>query len=244
MPVSRKSLVDGVVENLRARILCGDMQPGEELPAEQALAAALGVSRTAVREALNRLGTARLVSMRHSGSKHVLDYRQSAGLELLPALVMDPQGELSARVVRSVLEMRTAVAADVARLAAQRTTTVLVGKLREVLRDMQAARGDLDALQDLVGMFWSRLVDGSDNVAYRLAYNSLHASYEASKHLLAQPLAAETGDVPAYAAITDAVARGDAVAAESLARALVQRGERSIKRLLRGIARPRRERRR
>ncbi len=235
VPIGRRSLVDGVVEELQGRILRGEMRPGETLPAELELAEKLGVSRTAVREALNRLAAARLVSIRHSGAKYILDYRHSAGLELLAALLVGPRGQVASDVVRSVMEMRSALAPDIARLAARRRTPAVIAQLRAALASMQAARTDLAALQDLVGDFWSHLVDGSANIAYRLAYNSLRASYDQSKSLLTHVLADETADIETYVQVTDAVERGDEVAAAALASQLVRRGETSMNKLLDAI---------
>lgn len=230
--IGRRSVVDDVVDALTARILNGEMPPGEALPAEQDLASHLGVSRTVVREALSRLATTRLVSMRHSGSKHVLDYRQSAGLELLSTLLVGAHGVVDPHIVASVMEMRSALAPDIARLAALRYTPDLGAKLRDVVGAMQRNRDDLAALQDLVSEFWSLLVDASRNIAYRLAYNSLRQSYEQSKALFTRILAPETSDLTAYARLTDAVEQRDAVAAESLAHDLIGRGERAVKTLL------------
>jgi GntR family transcriptional repressor for pyruvate dehydrogenase complex len=235
IPIGRKSLVDSVTEQLTARILRGDMQPGDALPSEHELADALGVSRPAVREALNRLAAARLVSIRHSGGKVVLDYRTSAGLELLPALLISPQGAVDEDVVRSVLEMRSALAPDVARLAALRAGPPVVAALRRTVTAMAAAHADLVRLQLLAGEFWEHLVDGSRNVAYRLAYNSLRASYDQSRALFTRVLADENSDVPSYAAITTAVQHRKAARAESMARKLVRRGEKAITALLRTL---------
>ena len=237
--LGRKSLVDGVVEAMTARILRGEMPPGHALPSEQELAVQLGVSRTAVREALNRLATARLVSNRHSSSKHVLDYRQSAGLELLAALLVRPDGQVDPAVVASVMEMRSALAPDIARLAALRATPAMVAKLRRTVQAMRAAGDDLATLQNLVSDFWSHLVDGADNIAYRLAFNSLEASYDQSKHLFERILASEIGDVGAYALLADEVAEGNATRAETLGRALVHRGEKAVKDVLGKLAQPR-----
>jgi DNA-binding FadR family transcriptional regulator len=236
-PVGRKSLVDSVVEDLTRRILRGDMPAGEALPAEQELAAGLGVSRTAVREALNRLAAARLVSIRHSGAKHVLDYRASAGLEILPLLLLASDGHVNADVVRAVVEMRSALAPDIARLAARRARAPVHARLWAVVRAMEAAGDDLVQLQDLAGDFWSHLVDGADNLAYRLAYNSLRSIYDRSKALFTQVLAGEIGDAPAYGRLVAAVVGGDPAAAEAIARELVRRGERSITAALRTVAR-------
>lgn len=231
-------MVDDVVDALTARILSGDLPPGEALPAEQELALRLGVSRTVVREALSRMATARLVSMRHSGSKHVLDYRQSAGLELLSTLLIGANATANPHIVASVMEMRSALAPDIARLAATRCTPDLAAKLRDVVAAMERRRDDLAALQDLVSELWSLLVDASRNIAYRLAYNSLRQSYEQSKALFTHVLAPETGDLTAYARLVDAVEQEDAIAAESTARELIGRGEAAVKALLASLPLP------
>lgn len=234
-PVGHKSLVDSVVDAMTARILRREIAPGEVLPSEHELAARLGVSRTAVREALNRLAASQLISIRHSGSKHVLDYRQSAGLELLAVLLVTAGGEIDPVVVASVMEMRSALAPDIARLAALRRTTEHLERVQATLAAMREASADLERLQDLVTELWDHLVEASANIAYRLAYNSLRVSYEQGKRLLTRVLADETSDIGAYAELADAVADGDAAAAESLARNLVRRGEQAVKALLSGL---------
>ena len=52
--VNRTSVVDSAYEVLQAQILNGTLKPGEKLPTEGELTKALGVSRSTLREALNR----------------------------------------------------------------------------------------------------------------------------------------------------------------------------------------------
>jgi DNA-binding FadR family transcriptional regulator len=236
-PIGRRSVVDEIFEQLRGQILSGELEPGQSLPSELELAEGLGVSRPAVREALNRLAAERLLSIPHGASKQVLDYRRSAGLELLPALLVGTDGSIDPEVVRGVVEMRSALAPDVARLAAERRDKAAVARLGAVVARMKEAGDDLERLQDLVEEFWSELVDGSGNVAYRLAYNSLRATYDVSKRLLTGVLAAELGDVGRYREIAAAVTDRDAARAEELARELIGRGEQSLKALLRRVPR-------
>jgi DNA-binding FadR family transcriptional regulator len=182
--------------------------------------------------------------MRHSGGKRVLDFRRAAGLELLPTLLVARDGRIDAAVVRSVMEMRSAIGPDVVRLAARRRDRLLTAALRESIEKMEAAGGDLAALQDLADEFWSRLVDGSRNVAYRLAYNSLRASYDRGRRLVTHVLATEIADVEAYRDIAAAVTRGEGEKAETLARRLLRRGEQSIDAALEGDERASRGKRR
>jgi DNA-binding FadR family transcriptional regulator len=227
-PVQRQSLSDAVFEQLRDQILRGERQPGSPLPAERTLCEALGVNRSAVREALRRLEQAGLVAVRQGGSSRVLDFRRSTSLDLLGTLLSSADGRFDGRVVRSILEMRSALGPDAARLAALRGGPMCAERLDRHVEAMEAADGDLGALQSIATQFWSYLVDGSDNVAYRLAFNALHETYERVRELLAGPLAAELTDPAPYAAIAAAVKRGDAVTAEREARALLRLGEAGV----------------
>ena len=227
-PVQRQSLSDAVFEQIRDQILRGDRRPGSSLPAERALCDALGVNRSAVREALRRLEQAGLVVVRQGGASRVRDYRESASLDLLATLLVTPDGAFDPRIVRSILEMRSALGPDVARLAASRGGAACAARLDQEVAAMRSAGGDLALLQECATSFWGHLVDGSDNVAYRLAFNALHATYDRVRALLARAMAPELADAEPYATVAAAVRAGDAAAAEASARTLLERGARGV----------------
>jgi DNA-binding FadR family transcriptional regulator len=227
-PVRKQSLSDAVFDQLREQIVSGEMRAGATLPAERALCVALDVNRGAVREALKRLAQARLVAVQHGGAARVLDFRSSAGLELLPDLLLTEAGAFDPLVVRSIVEMRSALAPDIARLAAERGGAPVADALDAIVARMDGSSDDLRALQRLALDFWSKLVDGTGNVAYRLAYNSLRQTYDRCMDLLTTILADELGDRQSYAAIASAVRRARPQAAARLARALTLRGEKQL----------------
>ncbi|AFT98080.1 GntR family transcriptional regulator [Nocardia brasiliensis ATCC 700358] len=119
-PVVKRSVSGDVFEQIVADVLSGELAPGATLPSERQLAEALGVSRPAVREALQRLAAAGLVSVRQGDATTVLDYRRGAGLEVLPRLLVQA-GELDPAVARSILEARLHNGPKVAELAAARS---------------------------------------------------------------------------------------------------------------------------
>lgn len=240
-PVVRRSLSDAVFEQLRLRIVSGDMPPGSTLPAERSLCEALGVNRSSVREALRRLQQAGLVAVRQGGASQVLDYRGSAGLDLLETLLFTPNGQLDPEVIRSVLQLRSVIAPDVARLAARRPAPPLASRLEAIVAAMDGAAGDLDRLQSLALDYWDLAVTASGNVAYRLAYNSLRRVYDRCRELLQAVLADELTDRGNYAAIAAAVRRGDGAAAETRARVLIRRGETAIEAALKRLDRAQRK---
>jgi DNA-binding FadR family transcriptional regulator len=240
-PIPRRSLSDAVFEQLRDEIVTGALAPGAPLPAERVLCESLGVNRGAVREALRRLEQARLVSVRHGGTSQVLDYRRHAGLDVLAELIVRPNGALDLEAVRGVMEMRSAVAPDIARLAALRGGSAVASKLDQVVHEMRGAKGDAATLQRLAIEFWARLVEGSENLAYGLVWNTMRQTYEQCLPLLTGVLAEENGDLTAHGAIAAAVRRGDGRTAESRARTLVGLGEAAVSRALDVLATGQRE---
>ncbi len=231
-PIQKKSLSDAVFEQLRGRIVDGEMPPGTKLPSERVLCEMLQVNRGALREALRRLEQARLIRCQHGGSTRVLDYRTSAGLDLLSSLLFTSTGELNIAVARSVVEMRSALAPDMARLAALRGEPATAARLDALVESMRSCDGELEKLQDIAQDFWGELAAASDNVAYRLAYNTLIESYRKFSRLLTHVMAEEYVSLDHYADIADAVHRGDGEAAMQHARSLTHRGGEAIKGML------------
>lgn len=223
-PVKRQSLPQSIYEQLRAQIVSGRLEPGAALPPERELCESLGVNRQAVREALKRLEQARLITIRQGGDTRVLDFKQTAGTDLLAQLLFSPDGELRTVVLRSVLEMRSALAPDIARLAALRGRAPLARRLDAVTARMEESRDDVPALQLLSIEYWDLLVEGCQNLAYRLAFNSLMDVYRRVQHLLTDLMADEVRALRVYAAISAAVRRGDTAEADRRARDLMQRG--------------------
>lgn len=229
-PVARSSLSDAVFEQLAEQILSKRIEPGQPLPSERDLCKLLGVNRGALREALKRLAQAGLIEQRHGGSTTVLDYRRTAGLDLLTRLLFSPGGEPDLKVARSIMEMRAALAPDIARLCALRANPELISQLHRVITGMReaAAPEDLERLQVLSLDLWELLVTGADNIAYRLAFNTLRHTYEQIREALVVALADELRQVDACAALVEAIAAGQAARAHTCAGAIVQRGSQGI----------------
>jgi len=227
-PVTRRSLPDAVYEQLLGGIVGGEYEPGEALPSERRLAEALGVSRPAVREALKRLAQGGLVAIRQGDATTVRDYLDSGGLDLLAGMLVLSDGSLDLTVARSIVEVRGLVGPHIARLAARRATPAQVEAIRAVVGEMAATDPDDTAsLQRLALTFWDRLVQASDNLAFRLMFNSLRGTYEQLLEVTEVLVADEVTDVDAHRAIADAVAAGDSADAEAAASVALDRTTRA-----------------
>jgi GntR family transcriptional repressor for pyruvate dehydrogenase complex len=218
--VVRRSVTDEVFEQIVDDVISGEYAAGQTLPSERELADVLGVSRPAVREAVQRLAQAGVVTVRQGDGTVVRDVRQFAGLDLLPRLLM-PAGALQLDVARSIVESRQRVGPVVASLAAERTTPELAARLDAALAQLTSVEGDLD--RQLAALaFWDVVVDGAESIVFRLMFNGLRAAYEPALAALSTLMAAEVSRHAPYAALTDAVRAGDASGAEAAAHDLLR----------------------
>ncbi|WP_433660903.1 FadR/GntR family transcriptional regulator [Nocardia sp. CA-128927] len=223
-PVVKRSVSGDVFEQIAADVLSGELAPGTALPSERQLAEALGVSRPAVREALQRLAAAGLVAVRQGDATTVLDYRRGAGLEVLPRLLVQA-GELDPAVARSILEARLHNGPKVAELAAVRlgaTDSATVGAALAGSVEALAAEQDPVAQQRHAMEFWDHVVDAADSIVFRLMFNMLSAAYEPALAALAPVMSAEVGNVEAYRELAAAIVAGRPQEAADIARALLE----------------------
>jgi len=140
-----RNLTREVVERLSTEIMGGRLQPGERLPTEQAMMAAMGVSRTVVREAVAALRAEGLVVTRQGVGAFV-----AADVQRRPFRI-DPEGLRSIEEVLNVVELRMGVEIESAGLAAERGSAGDIRSIRAALGEMDTAfaRGELGVDEDV-----------------------------------------------------------------------------------------------
>ncbi|RZK93941.1 MAG: FadR family transcriptional regulator [Rhodococcus sp. (in: high G+C Gram-positive bacteria)] len=225
-PIARKSASTEVFDQITARVLGGDLAAGEALPSERRLAEAFGVSRPAVREAIQKLAQAGLVEVRQGDATSVRDFRQHGGPELLSQLLVR-DGRPDWAVVRSVLEARRMIGVQVARLAAARATDASGTNLREAVDHLAS---DTDPVAQQVGAlaFWERVVDAADSIAFRLIFNSLRNAYEPTMTAMTAVMVAEVGRTDLYYRLAEAISAHDEDTAAQTATTLLDLGTAAV----------------
>lgn len=132
------NLSDQVADALAAEIRSGRLAVGVKLPTEAALVEQFGVSRTVVREAISRLKSIGQVQSRQGSGVYVKD----AGFS---PLHFDARYAVSKQAVIQMVEVRRALEAEVAALAATRRTSADLQRIRQAITALDkavAAGGD------------------------------------------------------------------------------------------------------
>jgi DNA-binding GntR family transcriptional regulator len=149
-----RNMHDRVIDEMRRRIISGELASGVNL-SEIALAESFGVSRTPVREALKKLQTEGLVTIRPR----------------VGTFVTTP----SRREITELFEMKELLEGAAARLLAQRGRVAEVDRLEQNLveADRAVAADDSARYAELVQEFHDLLITGADNAKLEAHYRTL-----------------------------------------------------------------------
>ena len=212
------SLPDQIFEQLAAEIVSGRYAAGAALPSERGMTQIFAVNRHVVREALKRLEQVGLVRIAQGDRTSVLDFRRTAGLDLLAVIADHAEAfDTSLGLLRSALEMRAGVGADIASLCASRASRKVRDELLSLAERLAEIRTG-SALLVTDRLFWQRVLDGADNLAYQLAFNSLIRGVDSTPELSLVWLEQGLDRSDYRRPIAAAIAAGDAETAASAAR--------------------------
>jgi DNA-binding FadR family transcriptional regulator len=212
-PLTLRTAGERIAERFVTAIALGEFVPGQALPSERELAATLEVSRTTVREALQRLHAAGYVTTRRGrgGGTFVQSGSGPEADEMIRRTLLPAWDELS-----EILDFRQLIEQQIARTAAERRDE----------RDIAVIRAAVAAYAHAPDREASRLADNAVHQAVaqaahnsRLASLSLRVRREVSFGFDAEPYSPEVRRraMRQHPELAQAVIGGDAAAAARVA---------------------------
>ncbi|WP_294054506.1 FadR/GntR family transcriptional regulator [Sphingomonas sp.] len=217
---SGRRLRGAVVHYLGTAIVSGRIAPGERLTGEVANSEALDVSRSAYREAVQVLT-----------AKGLVESRPKAGTRVLPRSrwnLLDPavlawafSGEPDADLVRDIFELRAIVEPAAARLAAERRDKADIKAMRDALARMRRHTLATEEGRAADRDFHDALLRSTRNEALIALSASIGAAVSWTTRYKQRLRALPRDPVPDHVRVFDAIAAGDAEAASTAMRSLI-----------------------
>lgn len=210
-----------VVADLGLRIATGDLATGDRLVPEE-VAAAHGVARSVVREALRVLEAKGMVRPRQRVGTLVLAPRQWDALDA-DVIGWRVQGPDRVAVLSDLEELRAAVEPRAARLCCEHADDADLADLAELVARMRrlGSRGDLGGFTAADVQFHARLLSASGNAAFDRLQGTFAALLQAREDLGTLPHQISDQVFALHERIVEAIAAQDADAAELAARSLI-----------------------
>ncbi|HIJ82000.1 MAG TPA: FadR family transcriptional regulator [Desulfuromonadales bacterium] len=167
-PIKPKKVSSQIADQIRASILAGEFSPGDKLPPERELAEMFSVSRPSVREALNVLSSAGMVTSYQGGGTVVMS--------LVEPVTASPLGELI-RIQKEraldVIEVRKCMESWTAYYAAQRSLPEDLRHMEEVINGMKSNLEKLLPSEDLDANFHILIARATHNIVWLHLMQSL-----------------------------------------------------------------------
>jgi GntR family transcriptional regulator, transcriptional repressor for pyruvate dehydrogenase complex len=136
--VRTSRLYEQIVQQIEESVLNGSLKPGDQLPAERELAQRLGVSRTAVREAVKALREKGLVEAYSGRGTFITDGTTNAARQSFDLMVKIGQQESSTHLA----ELRLILEPGIAAVAAARVKEEDITAMREAVAVMERSQAD------------------------------------------------------------------------------------------------------
>ena len=138
-PIKRLNVSEQVYLQLKENLINGTWKPGDKIPSENELAAAFGISRVSVRQAVQKLTTLGLIETRLGEGSFVKEVTPGVYMnEMLPYIYLGKES------TKEVLEFRLITEVETAGLVNSKITEQDIEHLERSLSRMEEYRDDLN----------------------------------------------------------------------------------------------------
>lgn len=185
-PPKKTRLYENIIEQLLSLIKDGTLKPGDKLPTERKLSEELGVSRTAIREALRSLEVLGYIHSKVGGGTYISEITLENVMSPFSAVLSQNK-----KLIIELIEVRMLLESEITRLATKNMTPAKIKKIQKALDDM---RTEIDAGTNGLeadNSFHNALAVASENQALKLILdmcgNLLSQTREATLNIPGQP---------------------------------------------------------
>ena len=216
-----RRLRGSIAHKLGVAIVSGQFAPGDKLSGEVAFAEELNVSRSAYREAVQVLT-----------AKGLVESRTKAGTKVLPRNrwnLLDPEvlawafaGEPDRKFVRDLFELRAIVEPAAAGLAAQRADKSEIRVMRDAIAAMRRYTLAFEEGRAADREFHKAILQATRNDALHVLSASIGAAVGWTTQFKQRSRTLPRNPIPDHVAVYEAIAAGEAEAASSAMRVLVE----------------------
>ena len=172
MIMKAKGPADVAEQYLIESIWNGSIAINSELPAERFLAEKIGVTRTTLREVLQRLARDGWITIRHGKPTKVNDFWETSGLNILSTITrldVSRRGDL----IDQLLSVRTNISTIILRMAAKKNNESVLA----FLENTPSLDASSEEFTEFDYRFYHQVAVSSNNMIYVLILNGLQDLY-------------------------------------------------------------------
>ena len=220
--ISAPSLKEICVQEILAKILSGELKPGDRLPPERELAEAMGISRSSINHGIMELENMGFLTITPRRGTIVNDYRANPTPQSLAAVMRYSSVQMEQSLFADLMNTRLLIEVESARLACSNIYDKTLVKMQKLVDEL--AREPEDPTEILY-RFHYLLTAASGNSVYAMIYRGFETVLCT---LIRQHYSMRSEDIKETAALhgqlLEAIAQKDEQMAQELARRILTRG--------------------
>lgn len=168
-----ESLKDLFVKEMEAKIISGELKPGDRLPPEREIAAQMGISRSIVNSGLIELASKGFVAIKPRKGTIVIDFRSEGTAQILTSIMNYNQGRLDIKLFYSMIDTRLLIEVESAKLAARNRSNEDLKVLENLLKDIEGnTLPSIDEIVEFNYRFHHRITAASGNIVFAMIFKS------------------------------------------------------------------------
>jgi GntR family transcriptional repressor for pyruvate dehydrogenase complex len=208
-PVVRQSLSNELADRVQELIRTGDFRPGDRLPSIADMARRFGVGHPPLREALKKLETLGIVSIRHGSGVYVGRNNDSL-------LISNPafSGSISKKLLIDLIDARESIELAAVRLAAEHATPENFRQMKLLLQQAAGSFEDDVALNAINMSFHNEIATASGNVVLSQLLSALISIFQDEQRVILAIYGFREKDLAEHVSIFEALLARDAELAE------------------------------
>ncbi|HOC09029.1 MAG: FadR family transcriptional regulator [Clostridiales bacterium] len=170
-PLKAESLKELFVKEIEAKIISGQLRPGDRLPPERELASLMEISRSIVNSGILELESKGFVKVIPRKGTVIVDYKTEGTPSILSSIMNYNGGKLSPKLFNDMMETRLLIEVECAKCAAKNRTEDDL-KAMEVLIDNAQQQVDTNSYVEFNYNFHHRVTIASGNTVYAMIFKS------------------------------------------------------------------------
>lgn len=210
-----ESATGAVLQKMKELFMAGDLRPGDLLPPENELAQRMGVSRSAIREAMKILDAFGVIAVKRGDGTYVADAISARNVNPLLFQLAFEAGDF-----RHIVELRQCVELSIVRLIIQHATADdlegMAAILEQMAEEIDSSGIDTNRIFDYELLFHQALGEATHNPLMNRVYEFVMEFFMPSILVTVNKVTTDSGreSLALHQAILSAVAERDIVRAQ------------------------------
>jgi DNA-binding FadR family transcriptional regulator len=167
-----ESLKELFVKEIEAKIISGELKPGDRLPPEREMASLMGISRSVVNSGILELESKGFVAIIPRKGTLIVDYKKEGTPLILSSIMNYNEGKISLKLFEGLMDTRLLIELECAKLAAMNRSDEDLEALEKLMLDVKENLNDVESFVEFNYRFHHQVTIVSGNIVYGMIFKS------------------------------------------------------------------------